>query len=369
MNFLNRLFILFLCLFAASSFCSQACTSMLVSAKASGTGRPLMWKHRDTGTEHNFIDKVPARGGKLGYVALFNGGDANLREAWMGMNDAGFAIMNTASYNLAPDTARIKDREGLVMSAALVSCRTVDDFEKVLKALPRPMGIQANFGVMDAEGNLAYFEANDNSYTRFNVGDSDEGFLIRTNYSMSGAEGGGYGYIRELNLRHVLAKEMASGSLRPESFTEKASRSFFNALLNKDFAVSDEEWVVDQDFIPRGISTASIVIEGVNPGQSPEDMIMWTVLGYPPCSFMVPVTLKAVPETMRPTLPGYRSPFNNEILELKSKVFPLVRGNGKHYINMKALRTIMAACIKRSISNYSEVYQARQKQLKAAQPQ
>ncbi len=359
MNFFNRLFILFLCGLAAASFSSQACTSMLVSAKASGTGRPLMWKHRDTGTEHNFIDKVPARGGKLGYVALFNGGDANLREAWMGMNDAGFAIMNTASYNLAPDTARIKDREGLIMSAALVACRSVDDFEKILKALPHPIGIQANFGVMDADGNLAYFEANDNSYTRFNVDDTEEGFLIRTNYSVSGEEGGGYGYIRELNLRHVLANEMASGTLRPESFTEKASRSFYNVLLGKDFAASDDEWVVDQDFIPRGISTASIVIEGVNPGQSPQDMIMWTVLGYPPCSFMVPVTLNVLPEDLRPTLAGYRSPFNNQILDLKRKAFPLVKGNGKHYINMKALRTIIAACRQKSLDNYAKVYQSR----------
>ncbi|MDE6693909.1 MAG: hypothetical protein K2K05_11040, partial [Muribaculaceae bacterium] len=103
MNIFYRLLAISLCLLSVGTFSSQACTSMLVSAKASGTGRPLMWKHRDTGTEHNYIDKVPARGGYHGYVALYNGGDAKQSEAWMGMNDAGFAIMNTASYNLAPD--------------------------------------------------------------------------------------------------------------------------------------------------------------------------------------------------------------------------------------------------------------------------
>ncbi len=318
-----------------------------------------MWKHRDTGTVHNFVDRVPARGGRLGYVALFNGGDTRLREAWMGMNDAGFAIMNTASYNLAPDTAKVKDQEGIVMSIALLSCRTVDDFEELLKTLPHPMGIQANFGVMDANGGLAYFEANDHTYTRFNVADTEEGYLIRTNYSVSGAEGAGKGYIREINLRYILRNEMAEGKLRPETFTEKASRSFYNSVLNKDFAAGDDEWVVDQDFIPRDISTASIVIEGVNPGQSPDDMIMWTVLGYPPCSFMVPVTLKVVPDNLRPTLEGYLSPFNNEILELKKKAFPLVRGNGQRYVNMKNLRPIMDACHKKSLENYIKVYKAR----------
>ena len=78
----------------------------------------MMWKHRDTGADHNFIQRVEAdtsRPGSIGYVALFNGGDTGLREAWMGMNDAGFAVMNTASYNLAPDTTDYKDREGLVI--------------------------------------------------------------------------------------------------------------------------------------------------------------------------------------------------------------------------------------------------------------
>lgn len=362
---LNRFVAAIICILMGMSTPSHACTSMLVSAKASGTGRPLMWKHRDTGTEHNFVDKVPPRDGKMGYVALYNAGDANLREAWMGMNDAGFAIMNTASYNLAPDTAKIKDREGLLMSAALISCRTVDDFEKVLKSMKRPIGIQANFGVMDAFGNLAYFEANDHAYTRFNVDDTDEGYLIRTNYSVSGAEGGGYGYIREFNLRHVLAKEMAAGTLRPESFTEKASRSFYHSILDKDFAADSTcEWVVDQDFIPRDISTASIVIEGVNPGEDVSDMIMWTVLGYPPCSFMVPVTLNSLPEILRPIDKGYRSPFCTSVLELKRQAFPLVRGNGDRYINLKALRRIMDACRKKSLENYAKMYKLRANSVK-----
>lgn len=364
MRFFYRFFCILIFLVAAASVSALGCTSMLVSAKASGTGRPLMWKHRDTGNQNNFVDKVPARGGNLGYVALFNGGDAELKEAWMGMNDAGFAIMNTASYNLAPDTAKIKDREGIVMSVALLTCRSVDDFETLLQSMPHPGGIQANFGVMDAEGNLAYFEANDNSYIRFNVDDAPEGYLIRTNYSVSGAKGGGHGYIRELNLKHVLADEMASGTLRPESFTEKASRSFWNAVLNKDFAAGDDDWVVDLDFIPRGISTASIVIEGVNPGQNPNDMIMWTVLGYPPCSYVIPVTLSVLPESLRPILPGFLSPFNNEILKVKSQAFPLVRDNGKQYINMKVLRQVMDFCRKKSLENYSQIYKLREKSAK-----
>lgn len=49
---------------------AYACTSMLVSAKASGTGRPLMWKHRDSDAENSFVERVQAKNGKLGYVAF-----------------------------------------------------------------------------------------------------------------------------------------------------------------------------------------------------------------------------------------------------------------------------------------------------------
>ena len=83
---------------------AEACTSMLVSGAYSRSGRPMMWKHRDTGAEDNFIERKAATDSTIGFVALYNGGDSLLREAWMGVNDRGFAIMNTASYNLAPDT-------------------------------------------------------------------------------------------------------------------------------------------------------------------------------------------------------------------------------------------------------------------------
>ena len=109
----------------------------------------------------------------------------------MGMNEVGFAVMNTASYNIKNDKVpdRQMDREGLVMTIALRSCRTVDDFETLLGSLPRPMGVEANFGVIDSEGNGAYFETNNDSYVKFDLADAPGGVLIRTNYSHSGRGG------------------------------------------------------------------------------------------------------------------------------------------------------------------------------------
>lgn len=331
---------------------AHACTSMLVSESASATGRPLMWKHRDTGTEHNFVERVEPQGHRYGYVALFNGGDSLLTEAWMGMNDRGFAIMNTASYNLAPDTAKLKDREGIVMSAALGRCVTVDDFAVLLDTLPKPMGVQANFGVMDANGNLAYFETDDYKYTRYDV-DETEGYLIRTNHSMSGAEGKGYGYIRYDNARHILADELAGRCLSPEAFTEKASRSFWHSLLNCDSEAGPGRWVIDQDYIPRNISTATIVIEGR--AKEDDEMLMWTTIGYPPCSDIRLVTLGHVPDELRPLAPGWHSSLCDEVLKRKHKAFPLKAGNGKHYIDMNYVREENAKRRAMSLDTYSRI--------------
>ena len=153
-NKMNKKYIITFSLIVFACVQVLACTSAIVSAKASKNGRPLLWKNRDTGTEHNFVEKVDAEDGNYAYVALYNGGDSTLRDAWLGMNEVGFAIMNTASYNLAPDTAKLKDQEGFVMSLALKKCRTLADFEVLLDTISKPMGVQANFGLIDANGSF-----------------------------------------------------------------------------------------------------------------------------------------------------------------------------------------------------------------------
>ncbi|HRN04502.1 MAG TPA: hypothetical protein PLL05_05540 [Muribaculaceae bacterium] len=332
---------------------TQACTSMIVGARASANGRPLLWKHRDTGTEHNFVDTV-CRPGQFGYVALFNGGDSLRSEAWMGLNDTGFGIMNTASYNLAPDTAKLVDREGIVMSMALGRCRTVADFATLLDTLPRPMGVQANFGVIDAYGNGAYFETNDNGYTAYYLKNTESDVLIRTNFSFSGNDTTGYGYVRYDNLCHLAEERIRHHTLTPAFFTEDASRSFYHSRLGRDILCDSTRWAIDQDFIPRRISSASIVIEGVAPGQDPKDAVMWTVIGYPPCSHVRAVSIDSVPPELQPSAPGWRSPACNEVIKAKYKAFPLRRPGDKSYIDMDYLRSKMHIERIMSINEYDK---------------
>lgn len=314
-----------------------ACTSAIVSASHSATGHAMMWKHRDTGTEHNFVDRVDSPG-CIGYVGLFNGGDSLRREAWMGMNDAGFMIMNTASYNLAPDTARLKDREGEVMRRALEVCRSIDDFRTLLDTLARPMGVQANFGVLDASGAGGYFETDDVGYTPYLLSDTVP-VIIRTNYSVSGNDTDGFGYIRYANAEHLLGDKIENGGIAPADFTEGLSLSYYHSMFNRDMLTdTTSRWVVDQDFIPRRSSSASIVMVA---GDTTADNYMGVRLGYPPVAELFIVGLNDIPEAVRPTETGFRARACNESIARKRLVFPIERGSGPHYIDMDYVRSVI----------------------------
>ncbi len=80
--------------FAVEAF---ACTSAIVSGKLTANGRPLLWKNRDTNDQNNRVKRCAAHKGCYEFVALFDARDKRDTAAWIGYNEKGFAIMNTAS--------------------------------------------------------------------------------------------------------------------------------------------------------------------------------------------------------------------------------------------------------------------------------
>ncbi len=328
--------LLLLCL--AGWISVAACTSAVVSGRATPNGRPLLWKHRDASDLNNRVVHFEAQGDCLAFVGVVNGVDTLAHEVWTGYNSAGFAVMNTASYNLKNDTSPLADREGLVMKRALEVCCTVDDFATLLDTLPRPLGVEANFGVIDAKGGAAYFEVNNTTVIRYDVADSPDGYLLRTNYSVSGREGEGFGYIRYDNAARLFKQAAEQGAITPEWITGVCSRSFYHTLLQKDFTT--DEWVVDQDFIPRRSTSATLVVEGVAPGELPSLTTMWTALGYPPCSIVLPVWLgseRGIPFVLQATSQSIYAPLCQWANELKRRVFSIQRGSGEHYLHMARL--------------------------------
>lgn len=337
---------LFFVLFFAKQ--ADSCTTAIVSGKHTPDGRPLLWKHRDTGSPQNKI--MFFSDGKYNYLGLINTKDKDGKQVWAGTNSVGFAIMNSASYNLQAksDTTSVMDYEGIVMKKALQNCRNLADFEKMLDTLSRPMRVEANFGVIDAEGGAAYYEVHNFGYTKIDVNDpkiSPFGYVIRTNYSFTGRQEDGYGYIRYLTAENLFYEAAAKNGLTVRFIFQSVSRSLNHSLLNTDLRdavpenANETHFVWFQDFIPRYTSSASVVVQGVKTGESPEFTTMWTVLGFPLCSVAVPLWVEGgdnLPAIHIPDESGF-APLSDMAIRLKHRCFPITRGSGKKYMNLNAL--------------------------------
>lgn len=338
-----------------------SCTAVVISGNATPDGRPLLWKHRDTDCLDNRLEFF--RGERFCFTGLVNSGgniapsaSPSDREVWIGANTAGFSIMNTASYNIKDDDVpqSFMDREGVLIFKALGTCKNIRDFENFLDTLSRPMGVEANFGVIDAEGGAAMYEVNNSSYVKYDVNDpsvAPDGYLVFTNFSFSGRKEDYKGYERYLTASAVFGEAVRNGTdFTPEFIFDSLSRSFRHEFLGVDYTRDLRMMmesgmcsgiVPDQDFIPRRSTSASVVVQGTVPGGDPLETVMWTLLGYPPCGVAVPV-----PVAERDIIPGFmkasgesgHSPMCDISLDIKYRhVFRFSLSNGSEYLDLRRL--------------------------------
>ena len=77
---------------------SYACTSIIVSGKVTPDGRPYIFKNRDTHDQNNLAIQI--QGSRYRFIAIVAAKDSLYKSVWSGHNEVGFAIANTAAYNL-----------------------------------------------------------------------------------------------------------------------------------------------------------------------------------------------------------------------------------------------------------------------------
>ena len=344
-SIINKIIFLLLLLTSANSVIP--CTTAIISGKITPDGRPLLWKNRDT--DELFNNLIYVIGTKYSYIALVNSNDKIAGQVWIGMNSAGFAIMNSVSYNIAPDdTTKLKDMEGIIMREALEKCGSVDEFEKYLIMHSKPFGVATNFGVIDAFGNGAYFETSNYAYKKYdvnNTADAPDGYLLRTNFSVCGIPDKGSGYERFDIESELFKYAFDNKNITPKFITQDAARCLKHSLTKVD--LKDEftnkpdvpKYVDFNDFIPRYSTSATVVIQGVKRGESPLYSTMWTVLGFPLCSVVYPVWFNS--DALLPSILKAGTDGNSELcklsLKLKEKVFSLPKGKIQNYININAL--------------------------------
>lgn len=332
-------------------FLSQAsfeCTTAVISGKATRDGRPLLWKHRDSESFNNKM--VYFKGRVYNFIGLVNSQDEK-KEVWGGTNIEGFSIINSASYNLKPldDKTEKIDQEGVLMYLALENCATVQDFQNFLDTLKKPLGVESNFGIIDAHGGAAYFEVDNFHFKKYDANDplvAPNGYLIRTNFSFSGRENEGKGYNRQLTANKIIEDAYNGKNLTPYFFLDEASLCLKHELTKTDLS---QEFVRNTlpnrlyplaDFILRYISSSTILVQGVKQGESPLLVTTWVKLGFQATSVSVPIWLGTA-ENM-PSIVTAAGKENAELceksLKLKKECFPFKKwAEGESYVYLEKL--------------------------------
>lgn len=323
----------------------MACTSVIVSGRVTKDGRPIIFKHRDTKKVQNMT--LIVQGQKYRYLGIVNAEDTLPLEVWGGHNEAGFAIVNTAAYNLNGDGGDT-DGDGIFIRKALGLCASLEDFERLLDTVKKPREINSNFAVLDAQGGCAYYEAGNYNYVKFDVNDTlvaPDGYLMRTNFGTTGNHKLDQGVERYQAITDLMATVCNEGHLDYDYLVTHISRHLTHGLTKNNLYEQMPETELNTMFVPfvdytvRYVSASVILVRGVTPNESPLNTVSWTIMGWPLTTVAMPLVI--TPSGKLPALvtndgTGH-SWLCEKSLELKSRAFSLKRGNTKSYCNIAVL--------------------------------
>ena len=324
---------------------SVSCTTAVISGKATPDGRSMIWKLRDTDNLENSMRYF--NDGKYSYLGLVNSKDTKGENVWGGSNSTGFAIMNSASYNVNEnDTTSLKDREGIFMKLALQTCASLQDFEKLLNEYPKPRGLAAHFGVIDAHGGAAFYEVNNQTWTKFDANETPAGYVLRTNYSETGIPDTGFGFIRRQTAEKIFAEASQKNTLNYRTIMQDFSRCFYHPVFHINYREKYEsgnyetDFISSDDMITRHSSASNILIQGLRKGESPDMNTVWVQIGHPETTVTLPLWVRGgenIPALLQydPTIQNSR--LNAYALEWKNKAYPIGRSDGYHYLKMTEL--------------------------------
>jgi hypothetical protein len=311
------------------------CDVAVVSARASSTGRPFIWKSRDCSANwHQEIKYFPAVTTKAGAYIMVIGFDdlAGVNTGSKvnpsgGVNEAGFAIACTSVYeDLNPMHEAVNVNTDLIRHG-LEQCATLADFEAYLGAWRRDhVGkvISGNFCAIDAKGGAAMYEC----YTgnvggtinpiRWRKTDANTGKITETysGYTSVIDKGAGNNFIGFVNLTNCNAYITYNyGEERrwraTDIFTELKSTGRLNyrncmVEVTKDVygqQIDDNGHQLDPancqtDYsttycISRNQTRLGLVVDGVASGGDPRLSAFWCVLGEPAVAVYVPYFVTA----------------------------------------------------------------------------
>lgn len=277
----------------------EECTIGVASGKATIDGRPLLWKTRDyisapnnevyynTNYRYKFVSVVSAGG----------------TDSWMGVNEKGFAILNSASSDLSAASSGLT--HGSLMRYVLGNCATVVAFQHFLDST-NVTGRQTatNLGVIDSTGAAAIFETAGYEYWKFDANDSTiapDGYVLRTNFAFNGDAKNGlndgiYSIERYRRTTKLIGDFYAGDSLSYKSILRTQMRDFSDSDSEPVPVPYPRRWQSNRPYgyiycslsICRSTSVSAAVIHGVLPHETAKLSTMWTILGQPASGIAVP---------------------------------------------------------------------------------
>jgi len=316
----------------------EECTVGVASGRVRQDGRPLLWKTRDYRSDYNTVFYTTSA--KYSFISNITP-QYGMNKSWMGVNEKGFAIINSLSSDLKKENTGMGNGE--FMNFALANCATVSDFNKLLDST-NITGRQtnANFGVIDSTGAAVIFETDGKKYWKYdaeNQAQSPEGYVLRTNFSLAG---GGKGGMQRFNRTKKIVKSFAEGdSLNYKSILRHQMRDLVDKDNNPVTIPWDGQWVQapigyinSSNSICRPSSISAVVIHGVKESELARFSTMWTIQGQPATSIAIPFWPVGKP----PELISHLEPSKFSIItnDLRSLLFNYKNPN---YINTNLLRS------------------------------
>lgn len=280
----------------------SACTIGAFSPASTADGRALLWKNRDVENpdqEMRFFVR-----GRYRFVANVYAGES--LDVWAGINDAGFGIMNSNSYNLSGDRDAADD--GNVMSLALGNCASLGDFSRLMDSL-NVVGrsTAANFGVFDSTGATAIYEAANTFYIPCDAAADSHNFTLRANYSFNGGTSRLLGRNRWLRAMQLTLPARQAGAV---------SVPFVVRTLTRDLGQLEFDpyplpftgrldpllpgYLPTESTICRRTTRSVELMVGRRPGAGVGTTMMWVQLGSPEVSIPIPLWVAAgrVPDAL-----------------------------------------------------------------------
>ena len=281
---------------------AEACTSIVVSGKATASGRPLLLKVRDNDISKSNTNIQYFKGDRFDFissVANTTEHHDNMNASFGGYNSAGLCMASLTSHGFPLEKAKNRCGGGELLHKALGNCRNLGEFEALARRIMEERPIVTNIGAIDAEGAAACYEFGGHTFKKYDVNDpacAPEGYRAIANFAFSGDMSKGTGKERYDSAMESLAAtgKNADGKydIDHTDILENVVRSFRHPLrgVEKLEDIKDE-YYSHQGFIVRFTTNSAYIFEGVRPGEDPKHTVMWVNLGNPCCAPSLPLVL------------------------------------------------------------------------------